>query len=61
MQLGWHTSAFGRAVEALLLNHGKDVIEQQTLLKRVADVAIELYALTAVLSRASRCGRCPPA
>ena len=53
-QLGWQTSAFGRAVERLLLSYGKDVIEQQTLLRRIADISIELYALTAVLSRASR-------
>ena len=53
-QLGWHTSAFGRAVERLLITHGKNVIEQQQLLKRVADIAIELYALSAVISRATR-------
>ena len=55
-QLGWQTSAFGRAVERLLLTYGSNVVEQQTQLKRIADIAIELYALSAVLSRATRYG-----
>ena len=55
-QLGWQTSAFGRAVERLLLTYGSNVVEQQTQLKRIADIAIELYALSAVLSRATRSG-----
>ncbi|XP_055269442.1 complex I assembly factor ACAD9, mitochondrial isoform X4 [Moschus berezovskii] len=45
---------FGRSVEALLLRFGKTVVEEQLVLKRVANVLINLYGMTAVLSRASR-------
>ncbi|KDR19102.1 hypothetical protein L798_06335, partial [Zootermopsis nevadensis] len=41
-------------VETVLLHHGKAVIDQQMMLKRLADVAIDIYAMTAVLGRASR-------
>ena len=42
---------FGKAVEMLLMRYKKDVINQQFLLKRVADVAIDLYVSISVLSR----------
>ncbi|XP_029772037.1 acyl-CoA dehydrogenase family member 9, mitochondrial [Suricata suricatta] len=45
---------FGRTVETLLLRFGKTIIEEQMVLKRVANILINLYAMTAVLSRASR-------
>ncbi|XP_030043222.1 very long-chain acyl-CoA dehydrogenase, mitochondrial isoform X5 [Microcaecilia unicolor] len=45
---------FGGAVEMLLIKHGKKIIDEQFLLKRVADCAIDLYAMIVVLSRASR-------
>ncbi|XP_040102599.1 complex I assembly factor ACAD9, mitochondrial [Oryx dammah] len=45
---------FGRSVENLLLRFGKTIVEEQLVLKRVANVLINLYAMTAVLSRASR-------
>ncbi|KAG5197880.1 hypothetical protein R6Z07F_016459 [Ovis aries] len=45
---------FGRSVESLLLRFGKTIVEEQLVLKRVANVLINLYAMTAVLSRASR-------
>ncbi|XP_038596755.1 complex I assembly factor ACAD9, mitochondrial isoform X2 [Tachyglossus aculeatus] len=45
---------FGRTVEALLARFGKTIIEEQMIMKRLADVIINLYAMTAVLSRASR-------
>nr|XP_033780966.1 very long-chain specific acyl-CoA dehydrogenase, mitochondrial isoform X2 [Geotrypetes seraphini] len=45
---------FGEAVEILLIKHGKKIIDEQFLLKRVADCAIDLYAMIVVLSRASR-------
>lgn len=45
---------FGEAVESLLLKHGEKVIDQQFHLKRVADAAIDIYAMAVVLSRASR-------
>ncbi|XP_004870495.1 acyl-CoA dehydrogenase family member 9, mitochondrial-like isoform X1 [Heterocephalus glaber] len=45
---------FGRTVETLLLRFGKTIVEEQLLMKRVANVLINLYSMTAVLSRASR-------
>ncbi|XP_057562211.1 complex I assembly factor ACAD9, mitochondrial isoform X2 [Hippopotamus amphibius kiboko] len=45
---------FGRTVETLLLRFGKTVVEEQLVLKRVANILINLYGMTAVLSRASR-------
>ncbi|KAM6969827.1 very long-chain specific acyl-CoA dehydrogenase, mitochondrial-like [Aplochiton taeniatus] len=45
---------FGATVEDLLLKHGKKIIDEQFVLKRVADSAIDLYAMVVVLSRASR-------
>jgi len=48
------TKQFGRVVASLIMRYKKDLIEQQQHLKRVADVTIDLYAMTAVLSRASR-------
>ncbi|KAM9335648.1 very long-chain specific acyl-CoA dehydrogenase, mitochondrial [Symphorus nematophorus] len=45
---------FGAVVEELLIKHGKKIIDEQFVLKRVADGAIDLYAMVVVLSRASR-------
>ncbi|XP_051975333.1 very long-chain specific acyl-CoA dehydrogenase, mitochondrial-like [Xyrauchen texanus] len=45
---------FGVTVEELLLKHGKKIINEQFVLKRVADSAIDLYTMVVVLSRASR-------
>lgn len=42
------------ATEAALTRHGKKITEKQIELRRMADVVIDLYAMTAVLSRASR-------
>uniref|UniRef100_A0A914WR97 Very long-chain specific acyl-CoA dehydrogenase, mitochondrial n=1 Tax=Plectus sambesii TaxID=2011161 RepID=A0A914WR97_9BILA len=44
---------FGAAVESLLREHGKNVIDQQFLLRRIADAAIDIYSMVAVLSRCS--------
>ncbi|TMS18811.1 Acyl-CoA dehydrogenase family member 9, mitochondrial [Larimichthys crocea] len=44
----------GLTVESLLYRYGKTIVDEQLLLKRVADVLINVYAMTAVLSRASR-------
>lgn len=44
----------GGCTEDLLLEYGKKIIDEQFLLKRVADSAIDLYAMIVVLSRASR-------
>ncbi|XP_061565529.1 very long-chain specific acyl-CoA dehydrogenase, mitochondrial [Cololabis saira] len=45
---------FGAVTEELLVKHGKKIIDEQFILKRVADSAIDLYAMVVVLSRASR-------
>jgi alkylation response protein AidB-like acyl-CoA dehydrogenase len=45
--------AFGHAVEQLLRHFGKRIIEEQLLLRRIADMAIDLYAMVAVVSRAT--------
>jgi acyl-CoA dehydrogenase family protein 9 len=41
-------------VEISLSRHGQSIIDQQMMLKRLTDVAIDTYAMTAVLGRASR-------
>ncbi|XP_078693160.1 very long-chain specific acyl-CoA dehydrogenase, mitochondrial-like isoform X2 [Branchiostoma floridae x Branchiostoma belcheri] len=45
---------FGGTVEDVLMKHGKKIVLQQFLLKRIADAAIDIYGMVAVLSRASR-------
>lgn len=45
---------FGVSVEQLLIKHGKTIVEEQFLLNRLADAAIDIYCMVAVLSRASR-------
>ncbi|XP_065295951.1 very long-chain specific acyl-CoA dehydrogenase, mitochondrial-like isoform X2 [Dermacentor albipictus] len=43
----------GGAVEHLLIKYGRDIIDEQFLLMRLAYSAIDVYAMVAVLSRAS--------
>ncbi|KAJ8310974.1 hypothetical protein KUTeg_011475 [Tegillarca granosa] len=54
----WLTSKaiedFVATIEDLLIKHGKKIINEQFLLKRVADSAMDIYAMVSVLSRASR-------
>ncbi|NWI58535.1 ACAD9 dehydrogenase, partial [Calyptomena viridis] len=45
---------FGTTVRGLLARFGKTIVEEQLVLKRVADIVINLYAMTATISRASR-------
>ena len=45
---------FGGVIEHVLLKYKKDIINQQLHLKRVADIAIDLFGMTAVISRATR-------
>ncbi|RLN21500.1 hypothetical protein BBI17_004145 [Phytophthora kernoviae] len=47
------TGDFGDAVEFLLRNHGKKIVDEQMQLERIADSAIALFAMTATISRAS--------
>ncbi|XP_032504266.1 complex I assembly factor ACAD9, mitochondrial isoform X2 [Phocoena sinus] len=53
-KLEQNVHALGRTVETLLLRFGKTIVEEQLVLKRVANILINLYGMTAVLSRASR-------
>ncbi|CAG5132307.1 unnamed protein product, partial [Candidula unifasciata] len=46
--------AFGGTVEDLLIKHNKKIIEEQFILKRLADAAIDIYGTVAVLSRVTR-------
>ncbi|XP_023040339.1 very long-chain specific acyl-CoA dehydrogenase, mitochondrial isoform X2 [Piliocolobus tephrosceles] len=45
---------FATVVEAKLIKHKKGIVNEQFLLQRLADGAIDLYAMVVVLSRASR-------
>ncbi|KAM4843193.1 very long-chain specific acyl-CoA dehydrogenase, mitochondrial [Thomomys bottae] len=45
---------FATVVEAKLIKHKKGIVNEQFLLQRLADAAIDLYAMVVVLSRASR-------
>lgn len=38
----------------MLIKHGKNIVEEQFMLNRLADAAIDTYAMAVVLSRASR-------
>ncbi|KAM5273528.1 very long-chain specific acyl-CoA dehydrogenase, mitochondrial [Ctenodactylus gundi] len=45
---------FATVVEASLIKHKKAIVNEQFLLQRIADGAIDLYTMVVVLSRASR-------
>uniref|UniRef100_A0A669B131 Acyl-CoA dehydrogenase family, member 9 n=1 Tax=Oreochromis niloticus TaxID=8128 RepID=A0A669B131_ORENI len=48
-KLEQNVSLFGSTVESLLYRYGKTIVDEQLVLKRVADVLIHIYAMTAVL------------
>lgn len=52
--LEWSVHQLSYAVEIVLQRHGKAVIDQQMELQRVANIVIDIFAMTAVLARASR-------
>lgn len=45
---------FGETVEALLVKYGKNIIHEQFILNRLADAAIDIYAMAVTQSRSSR-------
>ncbi|XP_058451183.1 very long-chain specific acyl-CoA dehydrogenase, mitochondrial-like [Malaya genurostris] len=49
--------SFALAVETLLFKYGKRIVDEQFLLIRLADSAIDIYAMVNVLSRATRAAR----
>jgi len=46
--------AFGATVEKLLIKHGKNIINEQFLLNRLANATIDIYANSCVLSRCTQ-------
>jgi len=46
--------AFGGSVEKILIKHGKHIIHEQFLLKRLADATIDIYSMSCMLSRCSK-------
>ena len=49
-----YTGLLAKNVDKILRRHGKNIAEMQYAQKRAADVAIDLYAIAAVLSRTTR-------
>ncbi|XP_053677016.1 very long-chain specific acyl-CoA dehydrogenase, mitochondrial-like [Anopheles nili] len=45
---------FSKTIETLLIKHGKGIVDQQFLLMRLADSAIDIYAMSCILSRATK-------
>lgn len=45
---------FGLTVENLLLKHNKNIVDRQWELNRLADAVIDIYAMTVILSRATK-------
>ena len=49
-----YTGALATNVDKMLRKHGKNIAEMQFTQKRIADMAIDLYGIAAVLSRTTR-------
>lgn len=49
-----YTTELTKNVEKMLRKHGKNIAEMQYAQKRIADIAIDLYAIASVLSRTTR-------
>lgn len=45
--------SFGAAIESILVKYGKGIVEEQFVLNRLAQAAIDTYTMSVVLSRAS--------
>jgi len=48
------SAQFGDTVEAILIKYGKNVVNEQLVLKRIADSAIDLFGMAATTARATR-------
>merc|ERR1719295_8351 len=46
--------SFGQTIEKVLIKHGKNIINEQFILNRLANATIDIYANTCVLSRCSK-------
>jgi acyl-CoA dehydrogenase family protein 9 len=49
-------AAFAGTVETALRRHGRDILEREYIQERLADTAMDLYAMVCVLSRATTSG-----
>lgn len=49
-----HTGELAAKTEAMLRKYGRDIAEMQYVQRRIADMAIDLYAIAACLSRTTR-------
>jgi acyl-CoA dehydrogenase family member 9 len=49
-----YTTDFGKECEKLLLKYGKNVLNAEIQVRRVADIAIDLYAMVATVARTTR-------
>ena len=49
-----YTGLLAKCIDNVLRRHGKNIAEMQYTQKRVADVAIDLYAIASVIARTSR-------
>ncbi|GAB1600902.1 acyl-CoA dehydrogenase family member 9, mitochondrial-like [Argonauta hians] len=48
------TAQFKKIVEIILARHGNKIVDQQLDVQRIADIAIDLYAMTSCIARSSR-------
>jgi acyl-CoA dehydrogenase family protein 9 len=51
-----YVAAFASAVETALRRHGKAILEREYIQERLADTAMDLYAMICVISRATSAG-----
>ena len=49
-------AAFATAVESALRRHGKEIVDKEYLQERLADAAMDLYAMICIISRATTAG-----
>ena len=47
-------SDFGKTIENVLIKHGKNIADNQIVVTKIANATLDLYAMFAVLSRATR-------
>jgi len=49
-----NVDAFGQAVEMVLIKYGKGIVDEQFILNRLANAAIDIYTSVVILSRATK-------
>lgn len=53
-QLAKSIDDFGQVVEALLIKYGKNIVDEQSVLNRLANATFDIYTSAVVLSRATQ-------